>query len=76
MFLNKKLIVGLFLCATFLCTTLLFAQSDNSAREKLIASLNAQANVQLGERAQSIAQIQTRADAKKRKDLVRRNVLA
>jgi cephalosporin-C deacetylase-like acetyl esterase len=76
MFLNKKLIVGLFLCATFLCTTLLFAQSDNSAREKLIASLNAQANVQLGERAQSIAQIQTRADAKKRKDLVRRKVLA
>ena len=71
MFLNKKVNVALFLCAVWI-----FAQSDNSAREKLIASLNAQANVQLAERAKAVAKVQTRADAEKRKDLVRRKILA
>jgi cephalosporin-C deacetylase-like acetyl esterase len=70
MFLNKKATVALFLCALWI-----FAQSDNTAREKLIASLNAQANVQFAERAQSVAKIQTRADAEKRKELVRRKIL-
>lgn len=60
----------------FVFTVSIFAQSDNSARERLIASLNAQANVQLAERAQSVAKVQTRADAEKRKDLVRRKILA
>jgi len=71
MFLNKKVTV-----ASFLCTVWIFAQSDNSAREKLIASLNGQANVQLAERAKAVAKIQTRADAEKRKNEVRRKVLA
>jgi dienelactone hydrolase len=70
MSLNRKVTLALFLCALWL-----FAQSDNSAREKLIASLNAQANVQLAERAQSLAKVQTRADAEKRKEMVRRRIL-
>jgi cephalosporin-C deacetylase-like acetyl esterase len=61
--------------ALFLSLGLLFAQSDNSAREKLIASLNALADVQLAERAQSIDKVLTRADAERRKDLVRRKIL-
>src|SRR5579862_8191225 len=73
---NKRAIFALFLCATVLCTTLIFAQSDNSARQKLVAGLNAQANVQLAERAQSVAKVQTRADLEKRKELVRRKILA
>jgi cephalosporin-C deacetylase-like acetyl esterase len=68
---NKKATLAMFLCAMRI-----FAQSDNSAREKLIASLNAQANVQLAERAKAVARVQTRADAEKRKDLVRRKLLA
>jgi cephalosporin-C deacetylase-like acetyl esterase len=67
----KRVVVAVFLCAVWI-----FAQSENSAREKLIASLNAQANVQLAERAQSVAKIQTRADAEKRRDLVRRKILS
>jgi hypothetical protein len=67
---NKRAILALFLCATWI-----FAQSDNSAREKLIASLNALANSQLAERAQSVGKILTRADAERRKDLVRRKIL-
>jgi cephalosporin-C deacetylase-like acetyl esterase len=67
---SKRAIVGLFLCAVWI-----FAQSDNSARQKLIASLNAQANVQLAEREKAVAKVQTRADAEKRKDLVRRKIL-
>src|SRR6185295_4491992 len=67
---NKRAALALFLCAAWI-----FAQSDNSARQKLIVSLDALANVQLAERAKSIAKIQTRADAEKRKDLVRRKIL-
>lgn len=67
---NKRTIFALFLCAAWI-----FAQSDNSARQKLIASLNAQANVQLAERAQSVGKILTRADAERRKDLVRHKIL-
>ncbi len=63
------------IAAVLLCATWMFAQSDNSARQKLIASLNAQANVQLAERAQSVAKVLTRADAEKRKDLVRHKIL-
>src|SRR5579872_1594651 len=68
---NKRAMVGVFLCAAWM-----FAQTDNSAREKLIASLNAQANIELAARAQSVAKVLTRADAENRKDLVRRNILA
>jgi len=67
---NKRAIFAL-----FLCTVWTFAQSDNSAREKLIASLNTLANVQLAERGKSIAKILTLADAEKRKDLVRHKIL-
>src|SRR5689334_17569717 len=52
-----------------------FAQSDNTARQKLIASLNAQANIQLADRAKAVAKVKTHADAEKRKDLVRRKIL-
>lgn len=71
MSLNKKATLVLLLSAAWI-----FAQSDNSARQKLIASLNAQADVQLAERATAVARVQTRADAERRKDLVRRKVLA
>jgi cephalosporin-C deacetylase-like acetyl esterase len=67
---NKKTTVALFVWAAWI-----FAQSDNSARQKLIASLNAQANVQLAQRVQAVAKVQTRADAEKRKDVVRRTIL-
>ncbi len=53
----------------------LIAQADNSAREKLIQSLDDLATKQLAQRAQTIAKIQTRAEAEKRKDLVRRKIL-
>jgi cephalosporin-C deacetylase-like acetyl esterase len=68
---SKRAILALVLCAVWI-----FAQSDNSARQKLIASLDALANVQLGERAKSIGKVQTRTDAERRKDLVRRKILA
>src|SRR6266404_2722525 len=61
--------------AFFLCAVWISAQSDNSARQELIASLDAVANVQLAERAKSIAKIRTRADMEKRKALVRRQIL-
>ncbi len=67
---SNRAIGGLFLCAVSI-----FAQSDNSAREKLIASLNAQANIQLAERAKTVAKVRTRTDAEKRKDLVRHKIL-
>jgi cephalosporin-C deacetylase-like acetyl esterase len=51
------------------------AQSDNSAREKLIHSLDDLAMKQLAERAAAVAKIQTRAEAEKRKDLVRGKIL-
>ena len=54
-----------------LCAVCISAQSDNSARQKLIASLDALANSQLAERANSIGKIQSRADAEKRKALGR-----
>jgi cephalosporin-C deacetylase-like acetyl esterase len=70
---TKWATVALFSCV---CATWIFAQTDNSARQRLIASLNAQANVQLSELAQAVAKVQTREDAEKRKDLVRRKILA
>jgi cephalosporin-C deacetylase-like acetyl esterase len=66
----KRATVALFLSAVWIS-----AQSDNSARQKLMASLNTLANVQLAERAKSVAKVQTRADAERRKDLVRRKIL-
>ena len=53
----------------------LIAQTDNSAREKLIQSLDDLALKQLAERAQAMAKIQTREEAEKRKALVRRKIL-
>jgi cephalosporin-C deacetylase-like acetyl esterase len=67
---SKRAAMVLFFCAVWI-----FAQSDNSAREKLIASLNAQANIQLAARAQSVGKVLTRADAETRRDLVRRKIL-
>lgn len=67
---SKRAILALFLCAMWI-----FAQSDNSARQKLIAILNTQANVQLAEREKAVAKVQTRVDAEKRKDRVRRKIL-
>jgi cephalosporin-C deacetylase-like acetyl esterase len=50
-------------------------QSDNSAREKLIESLNSLARTQLEARATAIAKIQTRADAERRKETARRKIV-
>lgn len=55
-----------------------FAQApapDNSARKKLIETLDGIANEQLAERASTVAHIQTRADAEKRKAQVRETIL-
>ena len=49
---------------------------DNSARQKLIQTLDAIANQQLAERAEAVARIQTRADAEKRKTEVRERILS
>lgn len=48
---------------------------DNSARKKLIETLDAIADQQLAERASAIAHLQTRADAERRKAHVRETVL-
>lgn len=48
---------------------------DNSARQKLIEDLDSIANQQLADRAEAVAQIQTRADAEKRKKEVRERIL-
>src|SRR5258706_2287856 len=61
--------------AFFLCAVWTFAQSDNSARQQVIASLDKLAILQLAERAASVGKIQTRADAERRKDQVRGKVL-
>ena len=49
---------------------------DNSARQKLIETLDSIANQQLAERAAAIARIQTRAAAEKRKADVRQQILS
>ena len=51
------------------------AQADNSARQKLIDRLDAMANVQLAERVKTVANIRSRADAERRKQLVRGKIL-
>ena len=48
---------------------------DQQAREKLIAYLDGIADSQLNARKQTIAQIQTRADAERRKIMVREKIL-
>jgi cephalosporin-C deacetylase-like acetyl esterase len=48
---------------------------DNSARQKLIETLDAIANQQLAERAEAVARIQTQADAERRKKQVRERIL-
>jgi cephalosporin-C deacetylase-like acetyl esterase len=53
----------------------MLAQQDNSARQRLIESLDALAETQLQQRAQAVAKIQTRAEMEKRKDAVRRKIL-
>jgi cephalosporin-C deacetylase-like acetyl esterase len=68
---HKRAIVTFLVCAAWIS-----AQSDNSARQKLIASLDALANAQLAGRTKAIAMIQTRAEAEKRKGLVRREILS
>src|SRR6185369_4177559 len=60
---------------TALTALLAFGQTDNSARQKLIENLNATASTQLAERAKTVAKIQTRADADKRKTEVRKKIL-
>jgi cephalosporin-C deacetylase-like acetyl esterase len=50
-------------------------QSDNSARRKLIESLDSSARTQLEARATAIAKIQTRADAGRRKETARRKIV-
>ncbi len=64
-----------FISAAILIASSAIAQVDNSARDKLIQSLDDLATKQLAERAQVMAKIQTRAEAEKRKDLVRRKIL-
>ncbi|HEY1756223.1 MAG TPA: acetylxylan esterase [Bryobacteraceae bacterium] len=51
------------------------AQTDNSARQKLIETLDDIANKQLSERAQKVAGIQTRAAFDQRKTQVRARIL-
>jgi cephalosporin-C deacetylase-like acetyl esterase len=48
---------------------------DNSARQKLIETLDGIANQQLAERAEAVARIQTRAEAERRKTQVREKIL-
>jgi len=60
---------------TALTALLAFGQTDNSARQKLIENLNATANTQLAERAKTVAKIQSRADADKRRAEVRKKIL-
>jgi len=48
---------------------------DQEARQKLISYLDGIADSQLGARRQAIAQIQTRADAERRKAMVREKIL-
>ncbi len=68
--LNKSLVLAA------ICAAGVFAQADNSARQKLIETLDGIANQQLAERAQAVARIQTRADAERRKTQVREKILA
>ena len=56
--------------------SVLFAQADNSARNKLIELIDGIANQQLAERAQTIARIQTKAQAEQRKKQVREEILS
>ena len=58
-----------------LCAIPIVAQQGNSARQKLIENLDALANTQLQQRAQAVAKIQTRLDAEKRKEAIRRKIL-
>src|ERR1051326_2085185 len=51
------------------------AQSDNSARQKLVERLDAIADAQLAKRAEAVANIRTRADAERRKKEVRGRIL-
>lgn len=51
-------------------------QSDNSARQKLIETLDGIASQQLAERAETLGRIQSRADAEKRKREVRERILS
>lgn len=51
------------------------AQSDNSARQKLIENLDAIADTQLAARAATMAKVRTRADAERHKQLVRGEIL-
>ena len=55
--------------------SVLFAQADNSARNKLIEMLDGIAGQQLAERAQTIARIQTKTQAEQRKKQVREEIL-
>jgi cephalosporin-C deacetylase-like acetyl esterase len=48
---------------------------DNSARQKLIETLDGIANQQLAERAEAVARIRTQADAERRKTQVRERIL-
>jgi cephalosporin-C deacetylase-like acetyl esterase len=50
-------------------------QADNRARQKLIDALDREAFTQLQSRAQTIAKIQSRADADRRKSQVRKKIL-
>ena len=52
------------------------APADPDARDQLIRRLNTLANIKLEERARSIAKIQTRADAERRKEQVRAKILS
>src|ERR1019366_3994803 len=58
-----------------LCGGCMSAQTDNSARQQLIETLNAIANGQLSERAQRVAAIQTRPAFEQRKAQVRAKIL-
>jgi cephalosporin-C deacetylase-like acetyl esterase len=57
------------------CCALAAGQSDNSARQKLIESLDSLAVTQLDARAHAVAKIQTRTDAQVRKEVVRTRIL-
>ena len=59
-----------------LCALSAFGQSDNSARNKLIQTLNGIAYQQLAGRAAAVARIETRAEAEQRKKQVREEILS
>jgi cephalosporin-C deacetylase-like acetyl esterase len=66
---------GLFAVPAFAFQSAAATAQSEAPRRQLVAYLNAIGRAQLAERARAMAQIQTRADAEKRKGLVREKII-